>query len=664
MQFNISEYITPEYSVSPAVFFSFSAVAAGILVLLVAQLLGSPIAIKASYGLIGILLAASIYYSVGTTASVEWDSRIQTRQRAKLVYLLLPVSIIGITVTNNRLLVLLMVLPVGYGLLWAQLRSNIAALRLLPQIVVLFVIPPLTLYLNTGLYFSKGDTLGHLRIADTIIQTGTTASIPTGNFYGYFPGLHLLVGTLKFISGMSIYDSLMITGMLTFVSLVLVAFLLAKTIFEDAKIAVFVALAATLLEPIQVWTSYFIPQAFAVSLLMFLVFVAYRFSWKEGGLIAIGFVGAFTFAHHLTLILFLPIIALLIGVPVGLRSIDRSGFLARRPTMLPLILAVVSSVLYWYFANVFIGPFISSLTEIVERDAIGSQSGVLTSTFVGGVELQPLTPGLAAASLVSPEGVYYILLVAFFMLGAAVILADFEQYRIAAGAISVGILSAPLLFRTPLTIVGIQRSRLPLSFFFAFVLGISLFKFVRHGTESTGKKIAIGFVFVSLVTAAPIVSGHDLYTAHSGPALWEMQPTPEPQKEFTVHEYRSLREAGHFIERYDAPVTTDWKSDNGLRRFDVDIREQPRYDERARLRVTDDTIRLERGLLLYRERWPDHSIVIIPERLQQYKIILSDAYFDEMTARHDKIYDTGSVGMIRSEHAIEIASRPERADDS
>lgn len=639
-------------SIAERLFFPLSIGAGTAAVLAVGVVLSPKIAIKGSYAVIGLVLAAVIYYFLGVDLEHETSRRDSHPYFGKIVLALVGVAIVAVNIWSvERALVLLTVLPIGYTLLVVQFRRGETGKRLLAQILALYIVSPLTLYLDTDFYFSRGDSIKHVDKIETIFAAGTTSVLPTSDLYHFFPGLHLMTGALRALSGVTTYDAYMISGIASYGMLILLSYLLYTHLLGSNEMACVTALSLTMLTPILTYPTYFFPQAFAVVLVMFAMFVGFRIRYSAPKvpliLLTLVFTSALVYTHHLTLVFFSLPVAFLLLFPVLTRRFVPANLEAKEmvsPRAVPLVVGGVVGFSYWIQADVFLQALVASLQRIFGNQVVGDTSSEVSSLFVRGVTVPNLTVEIAVRSLVSPDGVYNTLLLAVFALGLVTIIGHISRFKRPMTFVIIGVSSALLMFQTPLVALGYKRARLPLSFFFVVVVAVGVHYLLNSETKTVLSHVFVVLLIVSLAVSGSLVAGDDLYAVHEGPDLGELQPTPEPQKEFSREELRSMEVASQYARQHEVPVETDWVSAEGLE-FD---------SKTAQMKVKNRELRAQEGALLYRSRWPDHSVVVIGDR--RFELVMSQAGYDQLVSTHSKVYSTGSVGILWSDEPI-VAGR-------
>jgi hypothetical protein len=293
--------------------------------------------------------------------------------------------------------------------------------------------------------------------------------------------------------------------------------------------------------------------------------------------------------------------------------------------------------------DTFLPTLIGALDRVLGLAQLANESTAGSSIASLGTSIPEPSIPAALISLFSIGGLYNIMLVCFFTLGTLAILRNIKQYRKVAVMIAIGILGATLMIRIPLDINGLHRMQLPLSVFVAFVIGAGFYRLFRVPTGSIKRTLPKILVVVLLATASSGVAADDLYAIQSGPDLWETRTLPEPQKEFTAAEMASFQQTIQFSEQYDVSIGTDWHSELGL----------GRYASKSGLptnafSVEDEQITMDQDMLLYRQRWVDHTIRLLPERQVFQNLLMSSEWYNELVANENKVYTTGETGMLEN----------------
>jgi len=610
------------------------------------------IGIKSGYGFIGLLIALLVYIFNSNTTTQEgsltgFESSGRPLRISVYVITLLSILVVagvgllsGTGASIARTFVLVLVLPVGYTLVMIQLHVNPLPHHALPQILSLFVLDLVTKYLSTAFYFGRGDIPKHVRYTNLIVSSGTWRTIPETSFYHFFPGFQTLVGSVSLLTGFSPYDSLVVTGICAYLVVVLVVYFLAQMLFDSDLMPICIALGVTMLDPIHRYSVYFYPQSLAVVLISIVLLIAFKYHragprrYLTGLVLSAPIVVALWFTHHLTIVFFAPIIVVLTLGPIVLNRVAALDSTVL-PQVIPLASLVTGSIFYWLWQDVFYGTLIDAFYDVMTNGEAASEADAGANIKTLGLQVPEPTVGDAFISLLSPGGVYNIVLVAALAFSAIVLLSKSSKYWRAGGPIAVGLFGSLLMLQLPIDLHGSARLQLPLSLFVAFVLGVGLYQVL---TNSQIRRALPGVsVFVLLLTAGPAVAADDLYALQSGPDLWERQPAPDPQKEFSDAEMESFQLSSGFIQQHDASVSTDWHTAIALKRYGT---------ESESFVIENNTIRSDKDLLMYRQRWADHSIRLIPERRSLITLVVSENWLTTLSTSENKVYTTGEVGIL------------------
>ncbi len=648
-------------------------------------LLGPIAGIKSGYALLGLLFGSIVYYvHEGTQPS---DGYRVAPYYGQVVLGVVSLSIAAVAVaallprvdsSAVRAGAIVLGLPIGYALLVLQVSERTSPDWLLAQIVALFALDPITKVLSTDFYFGRGDIPKHVRFAELITTTGTWRSIPETSLYHLFPGLQTLVGSVSLLSGLPEYDALVVTGILTYIAVVVVAYLLAGLLFDDWLLPICVALGVTMLGPIHRYSVYFFPQSLSVGLVLVVLLAAYRFDADPGRrgkklfdrvpgrghdttldgvsgggdgrrldavpigrylkhlAIASPIVVALWFTHHLTVVLFAPLLLCLLAVPLVAGRLGFEG--VSRPQALPLAAWIVGSVAYWLLNGVFIRNLISDVRMVVGQGQASTTDAGAPVVALGVDVPEPLVSD-AVRSLVSVGAVYNVLLVCVLSVGVVLLLTDPKRYRSSAGLFAAGLLGAGLVVRTPIDLHGLVRTQLVVSVFVAFLVAVTLYSILPLSVDSITKVGPALLLVVLLSTSGAAYAADDLYGLHSGPDLWETRTTPETQKEFSAGEMAGLQLTADFAARHDLAIATDWNSEIGLSRYRYGLPTES-------FAVEDGRITTDREVVVYRQRWVERSVRLVPERTSFTTLLITGGWLDGMEATENKVYTTGDVGMI------------------
>lgn len=633
--------------------FPFGVASTLVTVFAVSSELGPAIGVRGLYAVFGLLLGAAVYYGLREKAATARANSNRLRWATKGVCLITILAAGTAAAIDRRLFVLILTLPIGYGLFLIQLRADRSPRVLLPQALALFSVPPVTKYVTTGFYFGGGDLIFHVYNIRRVLATGTTSAIRVHDVYQQFPGLHFLAGSTSLIAGLTPYDGLMTTGLLTYVAVALpLLYILSRILFNKQLLGVHIVLAASMLYPLGYHATYFFPQSLAVVLLLAALFAIYRAGdlartthhvWVGTCLF---FITSVMFVHHLTFILFIPIIVTLAAVPILSNIVSRADNSLRvaRLRMVPFVAGLIAAVTYWTLtAKSYIYGQAVWFKKIVAGLIFASSQSTTTTAGVvayGRLIPEPTVPQ-ALAEFSSVGTLYLLVLTAVFALGITAFLDRFREWERALPFVILGSLSAPLIFKTPLLIPGLSRIRLPFAFFFALPVGFGLFKLTRSSHDRSLTRVLPVIIFLALAVTAPLY----IQTSRDVTSLHETDSSPPlKQVSFSEEEVSALRAASEFTVSSDSTIETLWIDKLALEANGVESVEPATYDSSG--------ISADSGLLLYRTTWPRHTV--FAERPSWVKIIIGEQWLQRNVARSNKVYSSGSAAMLWDDGTVRL----------
>ena len=638
-------------------FFPVSIVGLVAVLFVVYRVSGPVTAIKGTYALIGLVLAAALYLLTSIDGDGPSREALASTEADQYWVIVLPLAVLAIiaAVTVDRLIALIAFVPLCYALIGYQWLARVPAPRLLPQLVATFLIGPASKYLTTGFYFGATDLLGHVRAGQNLQRTGELTSIisayPT---YEHFPGLHIsIVGTSSF-TGLEIYDSLLLLGLVAYsVFIVLVYLLFAKVSSKDVAMSATVLFSA--ITQVSYYSNYFFPQAFATVLLIGLIYFALNIGLSVSvrrtrlvvfsTLLGIGVI----FSHHMTVILFSLILTLYFVGYTAVRLFQREAPVVEdTPQPFVLLFTGICALSYWtlYTAG-FLRYFSSFVYELIfVQSPLVSDSGGVRAVVGLGLAVPQHTPQVALRSLAAVDGIYYIVLTAIAVLGLVAILYKPAKHSGYAGYLFVGFASVPFLLRTPIINIS-RRLSLPMSAFFALFGGVGLLFIANRISSRTSRRLLIATIVV-LGTTSPLVAADDQYAFHAGPNLYEAYSSPEEQVEFSDQEYAELRAMSDRIRFEDSEVTTLWVTRLAIEHFGGEAE--------GRARVTDCGI-TSPSPFVYRTEWKDHQVGF--EGNTVGTAVISPTWLDTQVDQANKVYTTGKTGILWSESEIVLGDRSE-----
>jgi len=601
------------------------------------------LAIKGSYALLALPIGWSIYNSrKQTTTSVPRPAN--ARWSTKGVFVVILLSVGWIFALDARLAVLAVALPIGYALLLTSCVAGSSPSSIVTQACGLFVLDPLSKHLSTGFYFGNGDTLGHVGAIESLVQAGQSSAIePIYPVYESIPGMHVTAGTVHLLTGLSAYESLVAITLLLYVVAIVCIYLLARSLLGD-HVGTGAAIGLTVLAPFHYFAGYAFPQSFTTALVIAALYIVYRGTRgfrqtrQRFAVVVLPVVAGAALSHHLTILLFTPLFAFLVVAAVGRSRITTASV---QPRLLPLGLLILGGVLVWsYRATGFLSYFYSFTRRLVFQQGIfATETGGGRVLIEYGTTIETHTAVEAAQSLAAADGIYYLTFTALVIAGGAVAIQKLWDYGPALPILAVGLLGSVVLL--PLPVIGIiNRFRLPLSFFVAFVVGVVVASIISSDIRGEGALVTLLIVLL-VATTAPFVAGDDLYDVHEGPNLYEVRDTPQQQTSFSRTELAELQATSRFVEQSDTEVSSLWITREAFNRFGLSDIGSPQV-EKTGIRSRDSFV--------YRERWTEHQVGT--ETNVVGTMAVSRLWLQRSVTTSNKVYTTGSVGILHARNGV------------
>ena len=636
-------------------------------------------AIKGAYVMIGVAVAAVAYRNRSpltervTSAPLGGDgfaaSGHLNRWANKAVMSYVVVAFLFVYVTNERLLALIGATLVGFTLVVVQWIFAGPSKSLVGQILVLYTVGPVTRYLSTGFYFGSRDILGHTKAIQTLLATGRIGSIDAVySTYSTFPALHVVSASVSAITGLPAYDSLMFLGAFAYLIATAAVIYLVREILSPTE-AIGVGIVFGTLSIVQNYASYFYPQAFATAAIVYFLYVtvrsesapaSVRFALSVASVMA---VVVLALSHHVSQILFTGVVIGLL-TPSVLSKTDigrRLRINAGAPRPVPLLLALTAGLTYLVLYRFGMVTFLVEFVMARSDSATVNNSGGIRTVLGFGTEIPYQGIPAALRSLVYVDGLYFIGLTALFVLGALVAFTRYERYARVAGYVLLGGVGSLFVLKTPLLNVA-KRLALPLSPFFAVVAGIGLAWGIQSVRDRLGtnvpareraRQLAVVGVVLLVAVTGPLVAADDIYDLHRGPNLWESYSTPEQQVDFSQQELAEIQATVQYL---DGTTPTSEVSMLSLTR---DAFEWFEGVEHPGATVTPSGIRTENPFV-YRTAWTEHQIAATVSPGAPGTLSISDWWLNREVNASNKVYTTGSVGVVEGENETVLSANESR----
>lgn len=535
-------------------------------------------------------------------------------------------------------------LAIGYLAVAYQLRRDATPTALLYELVLLFAVPLFAKFLMTGLYFGGGDVLRHITFVRRMLDAGSVLAIRPSAYWMY-PGFHLLVGSFAELLGLATYDAMVLAGLVTYSALVPLIYLTARALWGDETVAFGTAVAFTLLLVLKPYVLAFYPQALAVAMLFVGLYLnaslftaeTARATRRYAAVVPLLAVAMAT-THHLTFIIALVPLGLLLALLFLQRGIAAGGLrraVSRASNVqdvyaFPLLVAAVVLFAYWlYTPSIFLTRLVGGLVTFFVLTTGGGDGG---GTFLYGTGLAADDVRLAVRWLYSPDGIYYTLLSGLLLVALYEILQHWRRYLDRLPLLATGLVLSGLLLPLPLPIPWVDRIRLLVAIVAVFPLGVALSRLGRSNPRYP--RYAVGALVLvaagaSASFAVPVAS--DLDSLHTD--------KQRVQIEYGEQEYRTLTSLLPFLDEHGATTIT------GTQLTRNTLLSEGYRGTSIGLSPGEDGISADAGLMIVREEWTDHKLLLVDGS----QISISDERFAAAEARRNKVYASGGTSLFWSD---------------
>lgn len=573
------------------------------------------IGIKGLSALAGLLIASFIWYSQQLGGNTK---KIFTCN-SNILKIILSASLITIAFAFlgiPRFYILLGFYSVGLITLCISFRHQMNPKIGVSSIFLLFIVNPLTKYINTAFYFGGGDIFDHTRYIREL-HTGYISSM-SNYAYSRLPTLHVFTSIFSNVSGLSSYDSLLILGIFIYSGIVVLSTIIGKDIYGD-KNALFVPLGFILIPPTHYFSTNFYPQSLAVAYLVtLLAFYLYaekhpRIKW------AIPVTGAATvLTHHLT-----PIFAGF--VLFGFWTYHKLPITNTKGLQWGILVTIsLASIAYNAFTHSFYNTLASFSVLLVKGVSVASEEGQ-TGPLQFGVNLEISTIQTALHSLITVGSFHQIALVGIIALSLVVLFDRWYDLNRRAPIFLSGVLGSTLIVQLPFKIPFSHRLGHLMSPFVAIFISLGIWR----ALDSKSKiRVLIAIFLVSTAGIASVLVVADDIRYEGDNNLM--------QNSYDKSEWVQLQSAAKFGE--DSTPTVFWIS-----------REAFLYLGTSTAAPTDASnngIQIERGLLLVRDNWTKHRVGIKAENSSLKKSIIGEETLEHEKTKHTKVYDAGEISYL------------------
>lgn len=622
--------------------------------------------VKASYTVVGLLLAL-VFVEIGRHGESDGPTGglVPRRWAIKGVVAVAAISVAWLQVFEVAWPVLVGPIPLGYVLLYLQFAEmDDVDGALLAQLGLLFAVTSHVKLASTYFYHSYQDLIFHTAWTDGLVETGDLDHL--SSFYDTFPGLHVSSGSLSVVAGLPVNDAILVLGLCSFAALLATIYAFLDRFTGLRSVAFLAVLFLSVSEQFVFYSNYFFPQSLGLTFLFVILFVATseagdvaRATYVPWAIVTV----ALLLTHHFTFVLMLPIVGVLLAYEAWLR-LDRPDPLDRfelgdrskteaallrdrlprsrvNPTLVvtPFVLAVSK---WMVFDREFLRGMLGLSSQIATSlPGRGTGADASASTFYLGLPpVDRVTVANAVEWLAGVDGVYATVLVALFATGLVALVVERRPRHPAVPLAIVALCGSVLVFETPVSIATGHRLAVP---FAVFVLFVGAYGVHWATGDASGRRVVPVAILVFLFAASgPVMAMHDV---ENHTAL------PESSGEYTQAEYEQLQSTTEFVDQHQAAPVASFRTERHMFQYLHPWMSIPVHDYNGTrlsddLRVANETL-VSPEPILYNEDWANHRITYAHDDTPyDYSVLLSRSWLEEYQASGNHTYDAGTIGIV------------------
>lgn len=582
------------------------------------------VAIRAGYVVLGSVLGLVLNGMRGDnpTMGIQISPVVAFKIHVSLVCLGFAGAVLAQSLTV--LLFTMPILGVTFVVLWNVTESR-------PMLysggLVLFSLVPFSWFLTSGFIFAHGDTAVHIRNIEILVQSGSIQSMPLEQ-YRVFSLEHIFIATQSLSSNITPYTGIIITGVTAMLLTAVATSRICFAIFgrKDFEIATFIAIIG--MSTFSFYATYLFPQAFTLPLLFLLVLLAVRTRQeKNWQIISVALVLSVSsaYSHHLSLVIFL---LLIVQWLVTNTILDQFVPQRKFQTTL-LVLPVLTAVTVWVFVyqNFVINLAIATRTVITESIGRPVTTGAEITRL--GISAPPVSMNDAAMWLISLEGIYLSLFVAFLLLGVSQCIEQREQVVHVIGLVVVAGTGAFLLLKIPITFQAKSRMSLMWAPFTGILVGMGIARIKpESGIQRITKQSPITIAVAALLISAPLIEPFDVHESGYSPV-----------KSYSDGEVKQLAALAEFMEGRETVSATHTDAVM-LRRFGA---------------ISDETLSVSGTavtsphLMVYRRGMPENQLYYSTGAKFVLKpLVVADHWMRKEIERSSSVYSSGQMWLVKT----------------
>jgi hypothetical protein len=283
---------------------------------------------------------------VSTAAAVVSKNKIQFAHLYLINVIIFIISLILLLASSTRPLAYFILISCYSGLiLWQVLwpRPGWTNYLILAEILFLSLNLIWGVNLRYALYFGDTDTLVHMQLINTILQTGHVDSYL---FYKFYPLYHIYIAIGNEITGLSLETALFVIMGLAWQGGILFAFLLFRKLVNN-KLALIACLLYASSSQLVYYGSYSIARSLAFVFFIFWIHLIFNQAQKSLRYLFLSLIvmSALILTHHLNVLYIIPVLVLIYLVQICLNRARPERII--NPYFICLLLICSLSYLVW-----------------------------------------------------------------------------------------------------------------------------------------------------------------------------------------------------------------------------------------------------------------------------------------------------------------------------
>lgn len=433
--------------------------------------------------------------------------------------------------------------------------------------------------------------------------------------YQRFPILFLLASTLGIISDTGPYGAIEFTISGIGLFYILAGHFFARSLINHPS-SKYYPLILPSIKVIAFHIPIFFPQTLAVVLTLLVLGISMR--RNSPALQGLGFVigVALILTHHLTIVIFMPVIVCLYLFYKRTRGISVPIFL--------------SALAYWaYVQENFIISLFTSIQALLITFQSTSTGGITSSTVLLGFARKEETVTQAAGYLLSLRGIYFTVLAILVLSGLYLIFRNQDKF----GLGMTGVITGLLVFPLPFSILGLLRTAFSMSFFFIPIVCLGVYNLVKGDRHSN---IGVVLTVTLLCSLGPVLAIG--YTP-----IYDGGASHDSQYQISEESKNKLAELAEFSKRTNSEYRTMRTTSYIINFFGGDANQEVEF--------LDGELAKSDQLFLYRMSWKNQRTSVkrgvgSNQGPTFTNYLFSRQYLSRTVTHSNKVYSSGGTGLI------------------